>query len=423
MEYKRIIIIPLGGLGNRFSNNGYKLPKPLINVLGKPIIFWLLDNLKFETNDLILIHYNNILCNYRFEELLTHNYNLNFKFIKLQNDTRGACETIKIALENININYDIPIISIDGDNFYTYDVLKNFNNKNTIYYFNDESESNIYSYIKLNDNNVIDILEKNKISKNACCGIYGFESYKKLLYYINCIINKNIRNNNEFYISTVIKYMLENNEIFTCCKINNEDYHCLGTPFLVRLFVNNYPNISCINKILKIKSKRYCFDLDNTLVSYPKIKDDYTTVEPIQKNIDFLKYLKSFNHTIIIYTARRMKTHKGNIGKVLCDIGKITFDTLEKFDIPYDEIYFGKPYADFYIDDLAINCFENLEKSTGFYKSKIQPRHFNSIDYKNINTITKRGNDLSGEIHYYKNIPENVKDIFEYLINCDIQNK
>ena len=25
--------------------------------------------------------------------------------------------------------------------------------------------------------------------------------------------------------------------------------------------------------------------------------------------------------------------------------------------------YFGKPQADFYIDDLAINCFDNLEKS------------------------------------------------------------
>jgi hypothetical protein len=50
-----------------------------------------------------------------------------------------------------------------------------------------------------------------------------------------------------------------------------------------------------------------------------------------------------------------MKTHNGNIGKINADIGKITFDTLEKFNIPYDEIYFGKPHADFYIDDLAIN--------------------------------------------------------------------
>lgn len=29
-----LIIIPLGGSGIRFKNNGYNLPKPLINVLG-----------------------------------------------------------------------------------------------------------------------------------------------------------------------------------------------------------------------------------------------------------------------------------------------------------------------------------------------------------------------------------------------------
>ena len=59
----------------------------------------------------------------------------------------------------------------------------------------------------------------------------------------------------------------------------------------------------------------------------------------IKRNIEYLRYLKSFDHTIIIYTARRMKTYNGNIGKLMADIGKITFDTLEKFSIPYDEIF------------------------------------------------------------------------------------
>jgi hypothetical protein len=58
-----------------------------------------------------------------------------------------------------------------------------------------------------------------------------------------------------------------------------------------------------------IKKLRFCFDLDNTLVTFPKIPNDYTTVEPIQNTINYLKYLKTFGHTIIIYTARRMKTH------------------------------------------------------------------------------------------------------------------
>ena len=126
---------------------------------------------------------------------------------------------------------------------------------------------------------------------------------------------------------------------------------------------------------------------------------------------------------IIIYTARRMTTHKSNVGKILADIGKITFDTLEKFDIPYDEIYFGKPQADFYIDDLAVSSYADLEKELGFYKSAIEPRDFNSLTSTSLQIYRKTSDDLSGEIYYYNNIPNEIKDIFPILINSDPNNK
>ncbi len=84
-----------------------------------------------------------------------------------------------------------------------------------------------------------------------------------------------------------------------------------------------------------------------------------------------------------------MKTHDGNVGKCLCDIGQITFDSLKKFNIPFDEIYFGKPYANVYIDDLAINCCDNLEKELGFYVDKIEPRFFNQLELQSIETYKK----------------------------------
>jgi hypothetical protein len=48
-----------------------------------------------------------------------------------------------------------------------------------------------------------------------------------------------------------------------------------------------------------------------------------------------------------------MKTTQSNIGSVLAKQGKITLDWLDRHQVEYDEIYFGKPYADIYIDDLA----------------------------------------------------------------------
>lgn len=420
-----IIIIPLGGLGERFKKWGYKRPKPLINVMGKPIIFWLLDNLTITNIDIVLIPYNKELKKYNFESLLLKRYpKINFKFLVLNQQTQGAAETIMMGLDTISIP-DCPILCMDGDNFYTSNIIGQWEGKNSVFYFNDCSDSEAYSFLKLDaDNTIIDIVEKNRISDCASTGSYGFKSYYKLKLYCEQLISLNIRQKNEFYMSGVVKLMLDENHIFFGKNISRNNYFCLGTPFDVRLFCNNY----CGHKIHDhMKQYRYCFDLDNTLVTHPKISGDYSTVEPIADNIDFLRYLQKMGNTIIIYTARRMKTHAGCVGKVTADIGKITMETLDKFDIPYDEIYFGKPHADYYIDDSAVSPYDDLEKELGFYRSTIDTRSFNNITENVVLTYTKYGKDLSGEIHWYKNIPPSIKDMFPLFFsageNCYVMEK
>ena len=43
-----IVIIPIGGTGQRFKENGYNFPKALISVCEKPIISYLMDNLNID---------------------------------------------------------------------------------------------------------------------------------------------------------------------------------------------------------------------------------------------------------------------------------------------------------------------------------------------------------------------------------------
>ena len=112
-----------------------------------------------------------------------------------------------------------------------------------------------------------------------------------------------------------------------------------------------------------------------------------------------------------------MKTHKGNIGGIIADVGKITLDTLERFNIPYDEILFGKPHADFYIDDLAVNTFHQIDKILGFIDSKNEPRGFNDIQYKENRVIKKTNN--SGELYWYKNFPSALSDLFPRVISIN----
>ena len=419
-----IIIIPLGGIGERFKNNGYSYPKALIKIFGKPILYYLLDNLDYTKISMVYIPYNKEYSSYRIEDMLKKDYpNIIFKFLCLKKNTRGAAETINIALNKLTIP-DSPILSLDCDNYYTTNIVEIWNGSNKVITIKDEHNLAQYSYVKLisdkNNNDIItDIVEKKKISDYACTGAYGFSSYKQLLNYTQYIIDNNIRQKSEFYTSTVIKEMLNDGATFSNIEIDKNKWICLGTPLQIRSFYNNMPKISCVSNIEKIKPLRICFDLDNTLVTYPKITGDYTSVEPIYKNINFLKYLKSFGHTIIIYTARRMKTHNSNIGKVMKDIGIITFETLNRFDIPYDEIYFGKPYANVYIDDLALNAYNDLEKLLGFYMDTISPRTFNEINETTIDILTKKSDELRGEIYYYNNIPNSIKDMFPTFINYD----
>jgi capsule biosynthesis phosphatase len=415
-----IILIPLGGTGERFKNAGYKTPKAFIHIFGKPILYYLLDNISDAEKHLIYIPYNPEYKKFRFEDQLKKDYpSFNFIFLNLEQNTDGAAQTINIALSKLDLP-DCPILCLDSDNFYTTNILTIWNGENKIITIKDYNETPIYSYIKSENTRIIDIVEKCKISNDACTGAYGFNSYKTLLQYTEKVIEKNIRQKNEYYTSTVISEMIKDGIQFHIFEINTNDWHCLGTPLQVKMFYNNMPKTSCINNRIVIEPKRYCFDLDNTLVTYPKIKNDYTTVEPIEENIEFLRYLKKFGNVIIIYTARRMKTHHGNVGKLLADIGKITFDTLAKFDIPFDEIYFGKPEADMYIDDKALSCFDNMEKEIGYYKDTILPRDFNILENNYIDTYTKRSTKLSGEIFYYNNIPNCIKDLFPILIDYDL---
>ena len=419
------LIIPLGGKGERFKKNNYSMPKALIKIFGKPILYYLLDNLNLTNIDFVYIPYNKEYIHFHFEAQLKKDYPyVNFKFLTLEYDTDGAAHTLNIALKKLNNIEDQPVLSLDSDNFFSTDVISLWNGENKIICITDESNEPIYSYIKVNKNNeIIEMQEKVKISNNACTGAYGFSSYKQLLRYSQIILDKKIKQKNEYYTSNIISYMINEQNKINIGIINKNEWHCLGTPIQLRQFYHNYPKISSLNNGLKINQLRICFDLDNTLVSYPKVKDDYSTVEPIQKNIDYLKYLKSFGNIIIIHTSRKMKTHQENIGTLMKNIGFITFETLEKFDIPYDEIYFGKPEANIYIDDCGYNSFIDLEKELGFYQNNIEPRSFNELELNSIELITKKSNDLSGEIYYYQNIPNKIKDLFPLMIDYDIKNK
>lgn len=98
---------------------------------------------------------------------------------------------------------------------------------------------------------------------------------------------------------------------------------------------------------------RICIDLDGVICKLRQQGQKYEDLMPVDGAPQSLQALKANGHYIIINTARHMKTCQGNLGAVGARISLITLTWLQKHEIPYDEIYFGKPHADIYIDDNA----------------------------------------------------------------------
>ena len=174
------VIIPLCGNGVRFSELGYKTPKPLIKCLGKPIIYWVIDNLKIASDDVIIIPYNETLIEYCFEEEIRDRYKDFNIILKPLPNTKGAADTVAKSLDLIpHYKDNDPLLIIDGDTFYNEDIIKKSKeiNGSGIFYFIDQGSNPIFSYIKLNEeNDITNIKEKIRISNNANIGSYKFTS-------------------------------------------------------------------------------------------------------------------------------------------------------------------------------------------------------------------------------------------------------
>ena len=97
-------------------------------------------------------------------------------------------------------------------------------------------------------------------------------------------------------------------------------------------------------------------DLDQTLTLKCK-EGDYANVEVNPEVVKTLRKYRKDGFEIVIMTARNMRTHQGNVGKINAITLPIIIDWLNKHNIPYDEIHVGRPWCGkggFYVDDKAI---------------------------------------------------------------------
>ncbi|MBQ8161524.1 MAG: glycosyltransferase family 2 protein [Clostridia bacterium] len=233
------IVVPMAGRGSRFANAGYKLPKPLIEIHGHPMIEYVIRDITPS-------------CPHRFIFLCLQDHLEKYDLasfletaapgcvvVPVDQVTQGAACTVLLAEKWINT--DDPLMIANSDQFVETDIdaylaaMGDDDGLIMTLYANDTK----WSYIKFDEERHVTLVrEKEVISNEATVGIYNYRHGSDFVKYAHQMIDREIRVNGEFYVAPVYNEMIEAGKKITFLNIG-EKMHGLGVPDDLEAFIRN----------------------------------------------------------------------------------------------------------------------------------------------------------------------------------------
>jgi HAD superfamily hydrolase (TIGR01509 family) len=236
---KMNVLIPMAGAGSRFSEVGYVLPKPLIEVNSKPMIQLVTDNLNIEARHVYVVqkeHYEKYNLKY-----LLNLISPNCEIVQVEGLTEGAACTTLLAKKFIN--NDEPLVICNSDQVF------DWNSNEFMYSMTaDEVDAGLltfeathpkWSFAKLGDDGFVnEVAEKNPISNIATAGVYYWKKGSDYVKYAEQMIAKDIRTNGEFYVCPVYNEAVADNKKIKIFQI--EKMWGLGTPEDLEFYLKHH---------------------------------------------------------------------------------------------------------------------------------------------------------------------------------------
>jgi NDP-sugar pyrophosphorylase family protein len=229
------IIIPMAGLGTRFPKDQY-LPKPLIDINGKPMIVRAIESLGIDGQFHFIIRrdeYTPIIRD------IISRVTKSPRFVEVTKVTEGpACSAL---LFKNKINNDDELIIANCDQIMEWNSELFLHNVRlydgaVVTYHNDTDKN---SYARLDrKGNVVEIREKEVISNVSLNGIHYWKNGKDFVASAEEMINNDDRApNGEFYIAPTYNYMIRQNKKVGIYHIPNSQHHAVGVPVDLERFL------------------------------------------------------------------------------------------------------------------------------------------------------------------------------------------
>jgi dTDP-glucose pyrophosphorylase len=235
------IVIPMAGRGGRFRDAGYMLPKPLIPVLGRPMIRVVIDNVRPSCpHRFIFINLRENVESHGIDRLLTE-WAPGCVTITLDGVTEGAACTVLMARDAIDS--DDPLMIANCDQWVDHDIddyLAELNRAATdgliMTMWADDPK---WSYVRLDaQGRATEVVEKQVVSNAATVGIYNFRRGADFVRAAERMIAKNLRVNAEFYVAPAYNELLAEGKSIALYDVGRESdgMYGLGIPSDLRNF-------------------------------------------------------------------------------------------------------------------------------------------------------------------------------------------
>lgn len=246
-QEKSITLIPLAGRGSRFAKVGYKDPKPLIKVSGKPMIIQAANSLPNSQNH-IFVTLKEHLENYPLEKTLKQEYQ-DANIISIDEVTQGQAITCSLGLKDADKNSSLLIAATDNGMIYNHEKYQNLIEDENVdaiiftfkHHISSKNNPQMYGWVKVDDkDNATAVSVKVPISDNpyedhAIVGTFWFKKVEYFNKALKKLLEKNIRVNGEYYVDSLMGELIElglNVKVFEV-----DDYICWGTPDDYETFV------------------------------------------------------------------------------------------------------------------------------------------------------------------------------------------
>ena len=229
------VVILAGGTGERFKLSS-TLPKPLIDVFGSSQIAWALKGARISypgarffiaaRSGLIDKIENSI--EFDFPGIIT-------EYVDVGVSTSGAAETLyRFLKSSALVNLASPLVSCDNDCF---NLIEDSRPGNFLTCVSSDNPGHCFILTDEN-NNILELHEKSRVSSLAVSGNYGFAEARNFLdYYM-----KSKFEGKEKFISSIVSEMLHQGKKFRLSRTT--EYFSLGTPDEIEILDKRIQNFS-----------------------------------------------------------------------------------------------------------------------------------------------------------------------------------